>query len=277
MTFNPTEAGPIHVVVGATSGIGREVAIRFAKRGPVLRVGRKRDVAEALAAELGPDAMPATCDLSDYDAIIQLAQRVPRLGALVVTAALSPQAADPRTIVDVNLAGVARLIDAFTPAVSENSVGVCFATITAHTEEPSLDVLRALDNPLGSSLFDDLAAAHPGLDRDSGAAYRISKLGIRRLCDRKALDWAQSGGRFVCITPGVIETPMTALSRSQRPAFVAELESTTALRRVGRPAEVAAVVDFVCSPEASYLTGSEIVVDGGYMASRRMSSHHLRK
>lgn len=266
--MNRTVAGATHVVVGATSGIGREVAIRLAKRGPVMVVGRKRDVADALTAELGPDATAVTCDLSDGEAIDALAQRVPRLGALVVTAALSPQAAEPRTIVAVNLAGVARLVDAFTPAVSQNSVGVCFATVTAHTEKPSPEALHALDNPLGPSLFDQLAAAHPGLDRDSGAAYRLSKLGVRRLCDRKAIDWARYGGRFVCITPGVIETPMTALSRSQRPAFVAELESATALGRTGRPHEIAAVVDFVCSPEASYLTGTEIVVDGGYLARK---------
>jgi NAD(P)-dependent dehydrogenase (short-subunit alcohol dehydrogenase family) len=261
----------VHVVVGATSGIGREVAIRLANRGPILLVGRRHDVAEALAVELGPDAAAVSCDLSNDDAIIRLAQQVPRLGALVVTAALSPQSPDPRTILGVNLVGVARLVDAFTPAISENSVGVCFSTMTAHDEKPSPEVVSALDNPLASSLFDDLTAARQGLEPDSGAAYRISKLGVRRLCDRKAVEWAQYGGRFVCITPGVIETPMTALSRSQRPAFVAELERATALGRIGRPEEVAAVVDFVCSPAASFLTGSEIVVDGGYLARERVT------
>jgi NAD(P)-dependent dehydrogenase (short-subunit alcohol dehydrogenase family) len=261
------------VVVGATSGIGREVAIRLAKRGPLLLVGRRRDVAETLAAELGLNATAATCDLADSQAIVQLAQQVPRLGALVVTAALSPQSADPRTIVDVNLAGAARLIDAFRSSVSDTSVGVCFASITAHTEKASPDVLRAVDEPLALSLFDDLAAAWHGLEHDSGAAYRISKLGIRRLCDRKAVEWAPYGGRFVCITPGVIGTPMTALSQSERPGFIAELKRKTALQRIGRPEEVAAVVDFVCSGQASFLTGSEIVVDGGYLANQRIAAH----
>lgn len=261
----------MHVVVGATSGIGREIAIRLAQRGPVLLVGRKRDVAEDLAAQLGPDAMAVTCDLLDNDAIIRLAEQVPRLGALVVTAALSPQAADPSTIVGVNLVGVARLVDAFTAAVSEKSVGVCFSSMTAHTENPSPEVLRVLDAPLVSSLFDDLAATWQELEHDSVAAYRASKLGVRRLCDRKAVERAQHGARFVCITPGVVATPMTALSRCQRPEFVAELERTTALRRIGQPEEVAAVVDFICSPEASFLTGSEIVVDGGYLANRRIA------
>ncbi|WP_224153853.1 SDR family NAD(P)-dependent oxidoreductase [Mycobacterium avium] len=263
----------MHVVVGATSGIGRAVAIRLAKHGRVVLVGRRLAVAEALAAELAPDATATTCDLSDDAAIVQLAQQVPRLGALVVSAGLSPHSADPRTIVNVNLAGAARLVEAFAPSVTENSVGVCFASISAHTEKPSPEVLRVLDEPLSFSLFDDLAAAWPGLEHDSGAAYRISKLGIRRLCDRKAVEWAQHGGRFVCITPGVIETPMTALSRSQRPAFVAELEDNTALRRIGRPEEVAAVVDFVCSAEASFLTGTEIVIDGGYLANQRIERH----
>lgn len=257
--------------MGATSGIGREVAIRLVQRGPVLLVGRRRDVAEELAAELGPDATAASCDLSDSEAVTQLAQHVPRLGALVVTAALSPLAADPRTIFDVNLAGVARLVDAFTPSVSENSVGVCFATITAHTEKPSPDLLHALDQPLASSLFDDVVAARHDLDHDSGAAYSISKLGIRRLCERKAVEWAPMGGRFVCVTPGVISTPLMALTQSQRPEFISELERGTALRRIGQPEEVAAVVDFVCSPEASFLTGSEIVVDGGFLANQRIA------
>ena len=271
LTTKPTEGSPVHVVVGATSGIGRAVAIRLVERGPILVVGRRRDAAEELAAELGPDATAATCDLSDGDAITQLAQQVPRVGALVVTAGLSPLAADSRTLIDVNLAGVARLVDAFTPAVSENSVGVCFSTISAHAEKPSPDLLDALDQPLALSLFDDLVASCEGLEHNSGAAYSISKIGIQRLCERKAVEWAAKGGRFICVTPGVINTPLMALTQNQRPEFIAELERNTALRRIGRPEEVAAVVDFVCSPQASFLTGSEIVVDGGYLANQRVA------
>ncbi|MCV7388115.1 SDR family NAD(P)-dependent oxidoreductase [Mycolicibacterium porcinum] len=270
--MNPASDSTISVVVGATSGIGREVAIRLARRGRVAFVGRRRDVADELAREIGPAAVVATCDLSERSAIDQLARQFPRLGALVVTAAASPQSASPEEIIQVNLAGLARIVEGFGTAVADGSVGVCFSTITAHRESPSPELLRVLDDPLRPTLFDDLVALSPGLASDSGLAYRISKVGARRLCDRKAVEWGARGGRFVCVTPGVIETPMTARSQRERPEFMAELTRSTPLGRIGRPQEIAAVVDFLCSPEGSYVTGSELVVDGGYLARQRWNA-----
>jgi NAD(P)-dependent dehydrogenase (short-subunit alcohol dehydrogenase family) len=184
---------------------------------------------------------------------------VDRLDALVVTAGVSPVMADARTIFDVDLAGTFRVLEAFDGLVTEGSVGVCVASMAGHLGGawPETTV-QQLDDPLNSP--------DAGLTDDPGFAYLLAKLGVMRLVRRKAKEWGRRGARILSVSPGVIDTPMGRLE-VEGTGGAAELAGGSALGRLGRPEEVAAVVAFLCSDAASYMTGTDILVDGGAVAA----------
>ena len=234
----------MNVVVGGASGIGAATARAF---------GGDTLIADRAGGEV-------FCDLTDRSSLDAVAARVDRLDALVITAGVSPAMAGARTILDVNLAGTARVLDAFDPLIGEGTVVVCLASMAAHLGLGSVpaEALTVLDEPMS-----DLV---PTLAEDPGIAYMYSKIGVMRMVRRLAVPYGRRGARIVSVSPGVIATPMGEMEMAAGNGSL-ELVSASAIGRPGQPDELAAVIAFVCSDAARFVTGVDLLVDGGAVAA----------
>ena len=258
------------VVVGAASGMGRAVAELFAAAGPA-RPGRlvlaDRDgrALDRLADQLPGEVTSIPCDVTDRQAIDRLAQAAGEFRSLVITAGLSPTMGSAQRIYDVNLRGTALLLDAFLPLASPGSAAVCFASTAGHMMDVT-QYLPALDEPLSDRLVDRLREIGGQPVDDPAMAYVLSKAGVRRLVRRASMAWGRRGARLVSVSPGIIDTPMGRQEMAAQEAM-AEMVKTTPLQRQASAEEVARVAHFLCSDAASFVSGCDLLVDGGWIGS----------
>ncbi len=261
-----------NVVLGAGSGMGAAVAGLLAPRGKLLLADVDVATVEAVAADLrlgGADIAVMRCDITSPADVAALVDAAGHLDALVVTAGLSPSMAGGRRIYEVNLLGVADLVRACRSIVGPGSAGVLFASMAAHLMPAAAEVDTVLDDPASARFFDDLAAL--GLDPDqSQIAYALSKRGVVRLVEREAMAWGDAGARLLSLSPGIVDTGMGRLEDANEPAM-AEMVRSSALRREARAEELAAVAAFLVSDAASFMTGTDVLVDGGVVAATRAS------
>lgn len=234
----------MNVVIGAGSGIGRAVADRLT--GPTVR------------ADVRGTAV--FCDLTDPASIQAVADGIEVLDALVVTAGVSPSQAAAAAIFDIDLIGMAQVLDTFRPRCRDGSAIVCVASMASHLLGATPEQLTAIDSldreALGS------------LTSDPATAYMLAKLGVVRMVRRQAATFASLGTRINSVSPGVIDTPM-GRSELESENGTREISELAALGRPGTAAEVAAVIDFLCSTAASFITGTDVLVDGGAVAALR--------
>jgi NAD(P)-dependent dehydrogenase (short-subunit alcohol dehydrogenase family) len=253
------------VVIGAASGMGAAVARQFAEReGRLLLADVDAAGAERVAATLKGDVEVLACDVTAPDDLEAVAAAAGDIGALVLTAGLSPTMATGRTVYEVDIIAPARLLEIFEPRACAGSAAVIFSSMAGHLlpDQPELDTV--LDQPLSSTFFDDLARAGVDVD-DSAMAYMCSKRAVLRLVRRAATSWGTRGARVVSLSPGIIDTPMGRQENDAQPVM-ADMVRGSALGRMIDPDEIAIVVEFLVSPGAVAITGTDILVDGGVVA-----------
>lgn len=254
-----------NVVIGAGSGMGTAVARALSPRGRLLVADRDYESVARLAAELDGDVVPLACDITDQAAVDILARRIGELEAVVLTAGVSGSMADGRRIFEVNLIGTARVLAAIDPLLQTGVVGVVFASMSGHRVPDRADLMAILDDPLAPGFFAAIEAL--GLDPDAPQfAYPVSKRGVQRLARNLCAAWGSKGARILSVSPGINDTPMNRLDESRHP-IMADIIRTSPLGRRGTPEEVASVVEFLTSDKASFMTGSDVLVDGGMVAT----------
>lgn len=247
----------VSVITGGAGGIAQACAARLAERGPVLLADVDRERLEAL----GADVHTAVCDVTDPASLTALAERAAELGplgALVHTAGLAPPAPhDPRRVLEVNLAGTARVLDAFVELAQPGTVAVCIASLAGHRAFAA-DYDDLLADPLDPGLYDRLDGA------DVLRTYSISKRGVMLECRRRAAEWGARGARIVSISPGLVVD--TSIGQAAATIHAGAYAEQAAMKRAGRAADIAGAVAFLTSGDASYVTGCDLLVDGGVVA-----------
>ena len=209
-------------------------------------------------------------DLADSQAMVELdgylqARRAP-LRYLMHTAAVSPTMASARRIYQVNLEGSARLLDALLPNAAPGAVGVVIASMGAQFVEVPGDI----EAQLATCPADELTSRAMAWDTsgDSNRAYLVAKRGNQLRVEAQSLRWAERGARLLTISPGIISTDQGRQEVREQPE-VARLVDENPLRRIGTPDDIAAAVEWLVGPAASFITGTDLRVDGGTIAALR--------
>jgi NAD(P)-dependent dehydrogenase (short-subunit alcohol dehydrogenase family) len=178
--------------------------------------------------------------------------------------------AGARRVLEVDLVGTELLLQACGDLIEPGSAAVCFASSAAYAVAPFVDdtMEALLREPLAPDFLDRATAMVGG---DSGFAYGLAKVGVIRAAARAAVRWGPRGARCNSLSPGLIDTPMGRQELEQQPVMKDMLEQTP-LGRLGRAEEVAEVATMLVSPAASFVSGIDVLVDGGQLQGTRAAT-----
>jgi NAD(P)-dependent dehydrogenase (short-subunit alcohol dehydrogenase family) len=244
---------PVVLITGALTGIGRATALAFAQqRARIVVAGRRDEVGQKLAAELreiGAEAEYWRADVRHED--------------------------DVRSLIDNTVKRFGRLDIAVNNAATEGKTGpVTEQTAETYAATFDTNVLGTLLSmkhelrvmlPQGSGSIVNVSSAYGSVGAAGASVYVASKHAVEGMTKSAALEVAGTGVRVNVVAPGTTDTGM--LTRfTQTDENKTALVSTVPIKRLAKPEEIADVIVFVASANASYMTGASIPVDGGMLA-----------
>jgi NAD(P)-dependent dehydrogenase (short-subunit alcohol dehydrogenase family) len=245
----------VALVTGGARGIGLSIAQRLVAEGATVVIA---DLDEATGTEAVTDLerLGGRAAFQSLDVVIEnqwqrvVASTVSEFGGLDILVNNAGVSSDGAAIEEATQSDWDRVI-------SINQTGVflglkCAAAALVHSSHGSVVNISSITGSSGGS--------------GTSPAYYASKAAVRILTKNTAMHWAKRGVRVNSVDPGYIDTAMLRHSVSRSDDLLQAILATTPMGRLGSPEDVAAAVAFLASDDASFVTGIELYVDGGYMA-----------
>lgn len=266
-------ANGVIVVIGAGS-IGQAIARRVSAGRHVLLADLRAENAETAAkvlSEAGFEVSTTVVDISSRDSIRAVVSKATALGdvvGLIHAAGVSPSQQPPEVILKVDLFGTAVLLEEFGKVIARGGSAVVIASQSGH-RLPALTPEE--DHALATTPADDLLSLpmlQPSEVTDPLKAYQLSKRGNSLRVKAEAVRWGKRGARVNTISPGIIITPLAKDELSgPRGAGYRRMIELCPVGRAGTPDEVGNVGALLMGPDGAFITGSDILMDGGVTSS----------
>lgn len=259
------------VVIGV-GGMGEAIARRQGTGRKVVIADFSEEALERVGSSLsgdGLDVVTLRVDVSSRESVAGLADAASALGSVtqvVHTAGLSPVQAQRDAILAVDLLGTALVLDEFERVIAPGGAGVFIASMAAHFVPP---LPPELAHALATAPTDELLSLPVFASvTEAAAAYPLAKHANQLRVRAASAGWGARGARVNTISPGVISTPMgqqelAGESGGQMRAMIA----ASGAGRVGTPYDIADAAAFLLGPDASFITGTDLLVDGGVVAA----------
>jgi NAD(P)-dependent dehydrogenase (short-subunit alcohol dehydrogenase family) len=264
--------GGMGVAVARRMGAGRAIVLGDVNTAQV----------EGVASQLTDDGLHVVTghvDVTSRDSVTEFARLATssgRVSSVVHTAGLSPQQASVEVVLAVDLLGVALTLEVFGEVIAPGGAGVVISSMAGHFQPPiPQDVERQLASVPADELL-GLPACGPAAITSSEAAYPFAKRANQLRVAAAASQWGLRRARINSISPGVIATAMgrrelAGPSGDSMRAMV----NASGVRRFGTPDDIAAAAEFLLSPAAGFITGADLLVDGGVVAAVRTGTLDL--
>ncbi|WP_102419136.1 SDR family oxidoreductase [Mycobacterium sp. 4858] len=264
----------VSVITGGAGGMGLATAKVVGRDHTVVLCDVRRDRLAAAAAaldELGMTHTAVDCDVTDRRAVADLLDTATNLGTLtsvIHTAGVSPSMGTADYVMRTNALGTLNVNEAFYAVAGEGSAIVNVASMAAHLLPAEMVPVDRFSLAL-SDVDGFMAAMTTACDiapeeARPGLAYAVSKSFVKWYSQSQAERFNARGLRIVSVSPGSIDTEM---GRLEEQAGAGAMVTNAAVPRWGRPEEMADLLAFCASDKAGYLTGTDILNDGGVIAS----------
>jgi NAD(P)-dependent dehydrogenase (short-subunit alcohol dehydrogenase family) len=266
-------AAEVLTIIGV-GGMGQAIARRLGAGKTVLLADYNDAALASVAESLSSDGHRVECrgvDVASPESVRELAAHAAALGDVTQvahTAGLSPSQAPAEAILAVDLLGTALVLHEFGEVVAEGGAGVVIASMAGHMfPPPSAEQERALAHTPARDLL-GLDFVHSQKLADPGIAYGIAKQANHIRVRAASAQWGRRGARINSISPGVISTPM---GQQELASPVGDgmraMIAMSATGRLGTPDDIASATAFLLGPDASFITGTDLLVDGGVIAA----------
>lgn len=257
------------VITGAAGGIGMACAKTFQNE-PLILTDYSQEQVDKTVDTLQKEGFNVTgiaCDITnkkDISKLIDFVSDQGELKALIHSAGVSGTVSDLKKVFTIDLVATDYLIDAFYELATKDSAITLLSSMMAHIVPPNEKYDEALRNPQKEDSFDTISQFVGG---SSDTMYNFCKRGVILLSIKNAERFGAKGARIVTVSPGVIETEMGLKAAQEHPERMEMIKNATPLKRNGSPEDISGVVKFLVSDAARFITGTDILVDGGVIES----------